>query len=338
MGRVSVCADIWSDHWQKHSYLGLTCHYVDQSWELQKRILAFRVFDDTHTADNIYKLMKIIFEEYCIESKIFAIGFDNAANNTAAVSQLIQLCQPYSGGRFFHQRCVCHVLNICVQHGLQTLQEWITPIRDALYFLWKHPSTMKQWARYCKSNGKHPIRFSRDVPTRWNSKYKLLCESYDYRELLVRFMQHNVSSVNLYAHNWDVCTKICMLLKVFHDATTSLSGIYYPTSHLFLCEAINIVDALNECAQVIELSACVAAMRDRWLNYYRDIPSIYTVASVFDPRCKFDSLYEYLTLYYQSLGLHNVDISALYNNVRQLFYSLYDEYRSVYSPSLNINV
>ncbi|KAL5738364.1 hypothetical protein ACOSP7_031125 [Xanthoceras sorbifolium] len=135
MGRVFVCADIWSDHWQKHSYLGLTCNYVDQSWELQKRILAFRVFDDTHTADNIYKLMKIIFEEYCIESKIFAIGFDNAANNTAAVPQLIQLCQPYSGGRFFHQRCVYHVLNICVQHGLQTLQEWITPIRDALYFL-----------------------------------------------------------------------------------------------------------------------------------------------------------------------------------------------------------
>ncbi|KAL5775817.1 hypothetical protein ACOSP7_013374 [Xanthoceras sorbifolium] len=197
---------------------------------------------------------------------------------------------------------------------------------------------MKQWARYCKSNGKHPIRFSRDVSTRWNSTYKLLCESYDYRELLVRFMQHNVSSVNLYAHYWDVCTKICMLLKVFHDATTTLSGIYYPTSHLFLCEAIDIVDALNECAQVIELSACVAAMRDRWLNYYRDTPSIYTVASVFDRRCKFDSLYEYLTLYYQSLGLHNVDISALYNNVRQLFYSLYDEYRSVYGPSLNINV
>ncbi|KAL5752168.1 hypothetical protein ACOSQ2_022675 [Xanthoceras sorbifolium] len=151
-------------------------------------------------------------------------------------------------------------------------------------------------------------------------------------------MQHNVSSVNLYAHHLDVCTKIYMLLKVFHDATNALSGIYYPTSHLFLCEAINIVDALNECAQVLELFACVAVMRDRWLNYYRDIPSIYTVASVFDPICKFDSLYEYLILYYQSLGLHNVDISALYNNVRQLFYLMYDEYRSVYGPSLNINV
>ncbi|KAL5834929.1 hypothetical protein ACOSQ3_014518 [Xanthoceras sorbifolium] len=37
--------------------------------------------------------MKIIFEENCIESKIFTIGFDNAVNNTAVVPQLIQLCR-----------------------------------------------------------------------------------------------------------------------------------------------------------------------------------------------------------------------------------------------------
>ncbi|KAL5840248.1 hypothetical protein ACOSQ4_012856 [Xanthoceras sorbifolium] len=282
--------------------------------------------------------MKIIFEEYCIESKIFAIGFDNATNNTAAVPQLIQLCQPYFGGRFFHQRCACHVLNICVQHGLQTLHEWITPIRDALYYLWKHPNIMKQWARYCKANGKHPIRFSRDVPTRWNSTYKLLCESYEYRKLLVRFMQHNVNTINLYEHHWDVCTKICMFLKVFHDATHSLSGIYYPTTHLFLFDALNIVGALNECAQINELVPCVYAMREKWINYYRDIPVIYTIASVFDPRNKFNSLYEFFTLYYQSLGIMDIDVSGLYNNVRNLFYSMYDKYRSVYGLSLNIIV
>ena len=25
-GRVSICSDIWSDHWQTHSYMGVTCH------------------------------------------------------------------------------------------------------------------------------------------------------------------------------------------------------------------------------------------------------------------------------------------------------------------------
>ncbi|KAL5763368.1 hypothetical protein ACOSP7_019632 [Xanthoceras sorbifolium] len=79
-------------------------------------------------------------------------------------------------------------------------------------------------------------------------------------------------------------------------------------------------------------------MRERWINYYRDIPIIYTVASVFDPRNKFDSLYKFFTLYYQSLGIMDIDVSGLYNNVRNLFYSMYDEYRFVYGPSLNIIV
>ncbi|KAL5822074.1 hypothetical protein ACOSQ3_023956 [Xanthoceras sorbifolium] len=66
--------------------------------------------------------------------------------------------------------------------------------------------------------------------------------------------------------------------------------------------------------------------------------AFYTIVSIFDPRYKFDSLYEYFTFYYQSLGLANIDINALYHNVRDLFYSMYDEYRSVYGPSLNIVV
>ena len=24
--QVSICSDIWSDHWQNHSYMGVTCH------------------------------------------------------------------------------------------------------------------------------------------------------------------------------------------------------------------------------------------------------------------------------------------------------------------------
>ncbi|KAK3230204.1 hypothetical protein Dsin_002085 [Dipteronia sinensis] len=97
-GRVSVCADILSDHWRMHSYIGVTCHYMDNAWAIQKRILAFRVFDDKHTAVNIFRHLRIIFTEYKIENKIFAIGFDNASNNTAAIPALIELCKPYLGG------------------------------------------------------------------------------------------------------------------------------------------------------------------------------------------------------------------------------------------------
>ena len=46
-------------------------------------------------------MLKIIFEEYQINNKIFAIGFDNASNNTAAIPYLITLYNPYFGDQFF---------------------------------------------------------------------------------------------------------------------------------------------------------------------------------------------------------------------------------------------
>ena len=66
-------------------------------------------------------ILKIIFEEYKIDNKIFVIGFDNASNSTAVISQLITLCNPYVDVQFFHQRCASHVLNLCVQNGLALL-------------------------------------------------------------------------------------------------------------------------------------------------------------------------------------------------------------------------
>ena len=94
--------------------MGVTAHYINNERVLQKQVLTFRVFNQSHIADNKYMMLKIIFEEYKIDNKIFVIGFDNSSNNTDAISQLINLCNPYFGGQFFHQRCACHVFKLCV--------------------------------------------------------------------------------------------------------------------------------------------------------------------------------------------------------------------------------
>ena len=35
-GRISKCSDILSDHWRTHSYMGVTCHWIDASFTMQK--------------------------------------------------------------------------------------------------------------------------------------------------------------------------------------------------------------------------------------------------------------------------------------------------------------
>ncbi|CAH9072854.1 unnamed protein product [Cuscuta epithymum] len=52
-GRVTICSDIWEDTDNNLHYLGLIAHFIDNDWNLHKRVLAFREFNDRHTAEHI---------------------------------------------------------------------------------------------------------------------------------------------------------------------------------------------------------------------------------------------------------------------------------------------
>ena len=94
--------------------------------------------------------------------------------------------------------------------------------------------------------------------------------------MLCDFMHYNVSSMILHPAQWSMCTKICHLLKVFNDATNTLSGVYYLTTNLFIIDAFNIVDAFDECmSQELKLKSCIDVMKSKWLDYYANIPIIY---------------------------------------------------------------
>ena len=77
-------------------------------------------------------------------------------------------------------------------------------------------------------------------------------------------MHYNVSSIILHPTQWNMCTKIYQLLKVFNDATTTLSSIYYPTVNLFMVEALNIVGTLYDCiSQDEDLKPCILVMKSK---------------------------------------------------------------------------
>ena len=64
--------------------------------------------------------------------KNFTIGFDNVSANTTSINELKAICQLNLGGKFFHVRCACHILNLCVQDGLKSLNSHIAPIKKII--------------------------------------------------------------------------------------------------------------------------------------------------------------------------------------------------------------
>nr|XP_043639076.1 zinc finger BED domain-containing protein RICESLEEPER 3-like [Erigeron canadensis] len=117
---VNLTTDVWSaPHGLPELYLCVTAHWVDQkTWQLMKSTIAFEMFGYPHTRDALFEILDEVIQTYKLEKKILSISFDNASNNTSAVQKLKINYEPICNGMFFHSRCVAHIINSVVQHGL----------------------------------------------------------------------------------------------------------------------------------------------------------------------------------------------------------------------------
>jgi hypothetical protein len=328
--KVSICSDIWSDHFGMHSYMGLTCHFIDDHFIMQKRVLAYRVFDISHTAVNISNIIRTILEEYRLLRRVFSISFDNASNNTASIRELVSQCQPTLGTKYFHIRCACHILNLCVKDGLVVLHDLVEPIKYVVGRMWASQRTTNEWKAFCREKGVPARIFPKDVAHRWNSTYKLLHSCLSYKDLLSSFAAQYIPNSHNIVPVWDYCYKILEVLKVFNDATLTFSHVYEPCSHLFCVEALNVASAFYEGRKIPELYDAIEAMKLKWLNYYKVIPDIYLVACVFYPRFKLSGLEVLLNDYYESLELelndNDCNVTQTISRVRVCIEELYKDY------------
>jgi len=86
---------------------------VNGGWK--KKLLAFRELEYPHTGSVIYAAIMSVLREYEITDKLFSISFDNASANTTTIDMFlrnISTLMPARGSKFFHVRCVCHIINL----------------------------------------------------------------------------------------------------------------------------------------------------------------------------------------------------------------------------------
>nr|GFA76645.1 hypothetical protein [Tanacetum cinerariifolium] len=64
------------------------------------------------------KMLRKVFVNFNLEENFLSITLDNASNNTRAIGRLALKYSPPMEGRFYHSRCVAHIINLAVQSGL----------------------------------------------------------------------------------------------------------------------------------------------------------------------------------------------------------------------------
>ena len=67
---------------------------------------------------HIARIISNVVYDYGISDRIFYISFDNVSANTIAVNSLKNFLKTILNETFFHVRCACHIINLCIKNGL----------------------------------------------------------------------------------------------------------------------------------------------------------------------------------------------------------------------------
>ena len=240
--KVALTSDIWTAGKHNLAYACITAHYLDDNWLLQKRIISFRTLEYPHTAEVIHQSIMGVLREFNLKndlaSKVFSISFDNASNNNRAVEYLIRSLTPILDGKYFHQKCACHILNLTVRAGIQTdeVQNLIKRFKDSLHFIFSHSLIRQEFHSLCERLSLRKLRVPWDVDTCWNSTFRMLKRCLPYRNVINETLSRRPEGLPMVvtAGEWAQLEKLMGFLEVFFTATLRLSCSYEPTAHELL--------------------------------------------------------------------------------------------------------
>jgi hypothetical protein len=180
---------------------------------LEKRVIGFRLIDESHSSDNIAERVYAVLDEYGLTAKVFSVTLDNASSNNKAIQTLapelfsyvgtvdsdfvgaIDSLQPklsgYVGTLFLHQRCACHIINLMVKSALDVIKHYLDDIRSAVSFLNSSNQRIANFKRYCVVVEIRPQKFGLDMDLRWNSTYLMLKHLLPYKHNFSVFINNN---------------------------------------------------------------------------------------------------------------------------------------------------
>jgi len=175
--RVCLTTDTWTSI-QNINYMCLTAHWIDEGWNLNKRILNFCQVSN-HKGETIGQAIESCLLKWGIDN-ILTVIVDNVSSNNLTTKYLKRVTSNWAAANilsndFMHVRCCTHIVNLIVCAGLKDIDDSVVKIRNAVRFVRSSPSkqlVLHQCAEILKIESKKSICL--DVATRWNFTYIML--------------------------------------------------------------------------------------------------------------------------------------------------------------------
>ena len=219
----------------------ITALFVDDNWQLQKRVLNFCNVPHLHTCVIIADALHKCLVEWGIENKVATVTVDNASYNDVALRVLkenfaIKKKLPL-GRKLFYVRCCAHILNIMVQYGLSEIGDIVDGVREGVKYLVASEARLLQFNEIVKQLQLPSKKLILDCPTQWNGAYMMMATALEFKDVFPRYQERDLGFIYVPSlEDWIKVENVCQFLAIFNEVTNIISGSDYPTSNLFLTE------------------------------------------------------------------------------------------------------
>lgn len=111
--KIALTTDVWTSV-ATEAYLGITCHYIGDEWNMKSTCLTTMPLEERHSASNIAEWLEEVVARFEIPpSKIIAFVHDNGANIVAA-AKVLEEKHGWSS-----VRCAGHTLQLVINSSLK---------------------------------------------------------------------------------------------------------------------------------------------------------------------------------------------------------------------------
>ncbi|XP_034143868.1 zinc finger BED domain-containing protein 4-like [Esox lucius] len=218
------------DHWtsvSNNKYLGVTAHFISDTWELKSFALTILKTEERHFAEACKEQFLSVARKWDIEGKTTTIGTDSARNMVAAIRLT----------RYEHMKCVAHMVQRSVTESLAD-SGFVNALAKACKVVghFKHsPANAAEIQAQQVSLGKKQEPLIQDVPTRWNSKLEMVKRVSRNKEVVIAALDNQEHKlVSPIAAEWDKLQRLETLLEPCRYVTELLGGEAYVSCSVVL--------------------------------------------------------------------------------------------------------
>ncbi|KAJ6756586.1 BED FINGER-RELATED [Salix purpurea] len=328
---LSLTLELWSSNDKMMTYCCLTVHFIDDEWQLKKKILAFRNLRYNYDMGTVHEFIKSVLADWRINKNVHFILLDITPPKEHMIGELRRLVSdkaPLVHGHLFCVSSYAQILSLLVQDGFSEIRSLLYKIRECIEYV-NGSSLGRQ--RFQEAINKGSLQDKempfQDVPARWDTTFLMLESSLEFREAFNHLEQLDRDfKVNPSAEEWNKATSICECLKELHKSTSN----FPTTSEGYLLSIRDVYKNLLkwEQSEHVYVRSIANIMKGKFDEYWGEASLALGISVVLNPSFKLKLVkYGYQQIYGSEYNLH---FSKFLDNVTDV-YKKYDEGPSSYA-------